>query len=109
MPPVYSGLKLTKQEIERLTEWIAQGAPWQQHWAFIAPQRPQAPKVNASTWARNAIDSFVLARLEKEGLQPSAEADRATLIRRVSFDLTGLPPTPQEIDDFRQRPFSECI
>lgn len=100
MPPVYSGLKLTKQEIERLTEWIAQGAPWQQHWAFIAPQRPQVPKVNAGAWSRNAIDSFVLARLEKEGLQPSAEADRATLIRRVSFDLTGLPPTPQEIDDY---------
>ena len=100
MPPVYSGRKLTKQEIERLTEWIAQGAPWQQHWAFIAPTRPPVPEVNASTWPRNPIDSFVLARLEKEGLQPSPEADRAALIRRVSFDLTGLPPTPQEIDDF---------
>ena len=100
MPPVYSGRQLTKQEIERLTEWIAQGAPWQQHWAFIAPTKPPAPEVNASTWALNPIDSFVLARLEKEGLRPSAEADRAALIRRVSLDLTGLPPTPQEIDDF---------
>ncbi|MEX2262170.1 MAG: DUF1553 domain-containing protein [Bryobacteraceae bacterium] len=100
MPPAYSGRKLTKQEIQRLTEWIAQGAPWQQHWAFIAPARPPVPEVSASTWPRNAIDSFVLAKLEKEGLRPSAEADRAALIRRVSFDLTGLPPTPQEIDDF---------
>lgn len=100
MPPVYSGRKLTKEEIEKLTEWIRQGARWQQHWAFIAPARPLVPKANASTWPRNAIDSFVLARLEKEGLRPSAEADRPALIRRVSFDLTGLPPTPQEIDDF---------
>ena len=100
MPPVYSGRKLTKQEIERLTEWIAQGAPWQQHWAFIAPDAAAAASSKDRTWPRNPIDSFVLARLEKEGLQPSPEADRATLIRRVSFDLTGLPPTPQEIDDF---------
>ena len=100
MPPVYSGHKLTKQEIERLIEWIAQGAQWQQHWAFTAPIRPQIPQVQTKNWPRNPIDFFVVARLEREGLEPSAEADRATLIRRVSFDLTGLPPTPQEIDDF---------
>src|SRR5262245_39895724 len=96
MPPAYSGRQLTKPEIERLTRWIAQGAPWQQHWAFIAPARPPAPKVNASTWARNPIDSFVLAKLGREGLKPSPEADRAALIRRVSLDLTGLPATPKE-------------
>jgi hypothetical protein len=100
MPPAYSGLKLTKQEIERLTEWIAQGARWQEHWAFVAPKRPQLPEVSAGSWVRNPIDRFVLARLEKEGLRPSPEADRAALIRRLSFDLTGLPPTPQEIDAY---------
>src|SRR5437588_595487 len=70
------------------------------HWAFIEPGRPQLPEVADRRWARNAIDRFVLARLEKEGLQPSSEADRATLLRRVSLDLTGLPPTPEELDAF---------
>ena len=104
MPPVYSTHKLTKQEIERLTEWIAQGAQWQQHWAFTALVRPPLPAVKNRPWPRNGIDSFVLAKLEQEGLKPGAEADRATLIRRVSFDLTGLPPTPQEIDEFLSDP-----
>jgi hypothetical protein len=100
MPPVYSGRELTKEERDRLVEWIAQGAPWQQHWAFSPPIRPSAPAVSNTNWVRNPIDSFVLARLEREGWQPSPEAGRATLIRRVSLDLTGLPPTPKEIDDF---------
>jgi len=100
MPPVYSTHKLTKQEIDQLTNWVAQGAQWQQHWAFTAPVRLPSPAVKNRAWLRNSIDSFVLARLEQEGLKPAEEADRATLIRRVSFDLTGLPPTPQEIDAF---------
>jgi hypothetical protein len=100
MPPVYSGRELTKADKEKLAEWIAQGARWAQHWAFVPPQHPTAPEVNNRGWARNAIDSFVLAKLEREGWQPSSEADRATLVRRLSLDLTGLPPTPQEIDDF---------
>ena len=100
MPPAYSGLKLTEQEIDRLTAWVAQGAPWQQHWAFIRPERPALPSVTAANWPRNPIDVFVLAKLEKEGLHPSAEADRAALIRRVSLDLTGLPATPQEVDEY---------
>ncbi|MCI0624428.1 MAG: DUF1553 domain-containing protein [Acidobacteria bacterium] len=104
MPPVYAAHKLTKQEIERLIEWIAQGAQWQQHWAFTVPVRPPLPAVKNKTWLGNGIDSFVLARLEREGLKPAAEADRATLIRRVSFDLTGLPPTPREIEDFLSDP-----
>ena len=104
MPPTYSGRTLTKDEIQRLTDWIAQGAPWQQHWAFVRPVRPLAPAVKNESWVRNAIDSFVLAKLEREGLQPAPEADRATLIRRVSLDLTGLPPTPKEIDDFLNDP-----
>ncbi len=100
MPPVDSGRALTEREIELLTEWIKQGAAWQQHWSFIAPARPPLPEVKNENWPRNAIDRFVLARLEREGLQPAPEADRATLIRRVSFDLTGLPPTPAEADAF---------
>jgi hypothetical protein len=100
MPPADSGRSLTAQEIELLTEWIRQGAKWQSHWAFVAPVRPSLPNVKNTAWPKNAIDYFVLARLEKEGLQPSPEADLATLLRRVSFDLTGLPPTLQELDDF---------
>ncbi len=100
MPPVDSGRGLTSQEIELLTEWIRQGARWQQHWAFVAPVRSALPSVKQTSWPKNAIDTFVLAKLEAEGLQPSAETDRVTLIRRVSLDLTGLPPTPKEVDEF---------
>ncbi|MBL8203521.1 MAG: DUF1549 domain-containing protein [Blastocatellia bacterium] len=100
MPPVDSGRTLAPREIELLTEWIRQGANWQSHWSFIPPIRPALPPVKNTAWPKNAIDYFVLARLEKEGGQPSPEADRATLLRRVSLDLTGLPPTVQELDAF---------
>jgi len=100
MPPVDSGLSLSREEMDLLLEWIKQGAKWRKQWSFIAPERPSLPRIKNRDWARNAIDYFVLERLEREGLQPSPEADRATLIRRVSLDLTGLPPTPREIDDF---------
>jgi mono/diheme cytochrome c family protein len=100
MPPASSGRNLTQREISLLTEWIKQGAPWQTHWAFVKPTRPALPPVKNTAWPKNAIDYFVLARLEREGLQPAPEADRATLLRRVSLDLTGLPPTPQELDAF---------
>jgi len=100
MPPSYSGLKLTGKEIETLRNWIAQGAKWQKHWAFIPPKRPPLPAVKNTAWVRNPIDAFVLERLEREGLSPSPEADRATLIRRVTLDLTGLPPTLAEVDAF---------
>ena len=100
MPPAYSGLKLTKQEIERLTDWIAQGAQWQQHWSFVAPQRPEAPKVNAGAWPRNP-DRFFRAGETREGRLPAIGGSRPShLIRRLSFDLTGLPPTPKEVDDY---------
>ncbi|HEX5082279.1 MAG TPA: DUF1549 domain-containing protein, partial [Blastocatellia bacterium] len=100
MPPVDSGHSLSRAEIDLLIEWIKQGAKWGKHWAFVAPERPSLPQVKNGDWPKNAIDYFVLERLEREGLQPAPEADRATLIRRVSLDLTGLPPTPREIDDF---------
>jgi len=100
MPPVSSGLKLSDAEIDTLRQWIAQGAEWQKHWSFIPPVRPPLPTVRNAVWPRNPIDRFILERLEREGLQPSAEARRETLIRRVSLDLTGLPPTPAEINAF---------
>jgi hypothetical protein len=100
MPPAKSGKKLTQLQIDLLKRWIEQGAPWQDHWAFIAPKRPDLPKVTNAKWVRNPIDAFIVARLEKEGMQPSPEADPRTLIRRVTLDLTGLPPTASEVDAF---------
>lgn len=100
MPPPKTGKKLTPQQIDLLKRWIAQGAPWQEHWAFVKPERPPLPKVKNAKAIRNDIDRFVNARLEKEGLKPSPEAPKRTLIRRAAFDLTGLPPTPEEVDAF---------
>src|SRR5690606_38592907 len=91
---------LTKGEVEVLRRWIAQGAKWQGHWSFEQPERPAVPKVSRSSWVRNPVDAFVLARLDKEGLKPAPEADRVTWLRRVSLDLAGLPPTPEELDTF---------
>jgi hypothetical protein len=103
MPPAYAGhKKLTPREIEIIRQWLVQGAQWQAHWSLIPPSRPEVPAVQNSAWPRRPIDHFVLERLEREGLTPSDEADRATLIRRASLDLTGLPPTPAEIDSFLQ-------
>jgi hypothetical protein len=100
MPPARSNLKLSPGEIETLRTWVIQGAKWQKHWSLIPPERYPFPAVKNKTWPRNAIDSFALERLEREALNPSPEASRETLLRRVSFDLTGLPPTPAEIDAF---------
>jgi hypothetical protein len=97
MPPASSGLALNASEIATLREWVAEGAKWQKHWSFIPPVRPDVPAMKG---ARNPIDAFVRAKLEREGLSPSPEAKRETLIRRVTLDLTGLPPTPAEIDAF---------
>ena len=101
MPPPYSDRKpLTEKEVATLRSWIEQGAKWQGHWSFIPPVRPAEPPVQNKNWVRNPIDSFVLARLESEGLAPSPEADPARLLRRVTLDLTGLPPTLRELDSF---------
>ncbi len=100
MPPPRSGRSLTAEQQALLTRWVDQGAPWGKHWAYEPPLRPDLPEVKDVRWPRNAIDRFVLARLEKEGLAPAAEADKATLLRRVTLDLTGLPPTLDEIDAF---------
>jgi hypothetical protein len=100
MPPAETGKPLLEAEKLLLREWIEEGAPFQQLWSFVPPIRPELPRVDNSSWIRNGIDHFVLARLEREGLRPAPEADRTTLIRRLTLDLTGLPPQPEEIDDF---------
>jgi mono/diheme cytochrome c family protein len=100
MPPPKSNRKLTAVQIDLLRRWIDQGAKWGLHWGFVPPVRPRLPKVKDTRWPRNSIDRFILARLEKEALAPAPEADKERLIRRVSLDLTGLPPTPPETDAF---------
>lgn len=104
MPPRRAQRKLTPEQIETVRQWIEQGAKWQKHWAFIPPKKADSPKVNKQNWARNPLDVLILARLEREGLSPSPEANRETLIRRVTLDLTGLPPTPAEVDAFVNDP-----
>ncbi len=100
MPPPKSGKKLTAEQIALLRKWIDAGAPWSEHWAFVPPKRAPLPKVKDVAWSQEPLDRFILARLEAVGLKPSPEADRVALLRRVTFDLTGLPPTPAEVDAF---------
>ncbi|MEX0728590.1 MAG: DUF1553 domain-containing protein [Planctomycetaceae bacterium] len=100
MPPPDSGKKLTPEQIELIARWINQGAEWQEHWAYVAPVRPARPAVTRTEWATQPFDEFILAKLEQAGMTPSPEASRETLIRRATFDLTGLPPTIDEIDEF---------
>ncbi len=100
MPPVFTGHALTEAERSILSQWVSEGAKWQKHWSFITPQRPALPAVSARQWPRNPIDRFILERLDREQLKPSAEASKDRLIRRVTLDLSGLPPTPKEVDAF---------
>lgn len=104
MPPPSSGKKLTPHELELLSTWIKQGGKYAAHWSYVKPVRPALPTVKDPTWPRNEIDHFLLARLEREGLRPSVEADKYALVRRVSIDLTGLPPTIEEVDAFVNDP-----
>ncbi len=100
MPPADSGKTLTAREKALLKAWIEQGAPYAQHWSYVAPVRPALPNVADEKWPANAIDRFILARLDHEKLRPSPEADRLTLARRVALDLTGLPPTLDDVKKF---------
>ena len=107
MPPPNSGkTPLTPAQIELLKTWLKQGAPWQPFWSFIPPKRPELPKIDGSDigFPLNPIDTFIVSRLEREGLHPTHEAEKRLLIRRVSLDLTGLPPTPAEVADFAGDP-----
>ena len=100
MPPKGAGERLSGAEIAIIRRWIDEGAEYSGHWSFEAPVRPEPPAVQMAEWPRNAIDRFVLAKLEAEGLAPSPDADRRTLLRRVSLDLIGLPPQPEEVAAF---------
>lgn len=101
MPPAVHGEKLDAEEIEILRKWIAQGAQWEVHWAFEAPVAPTIP-TNHTEWGHNTIDPFVLAKMQEHGLSPSHEASPGTLLRRLKFDVLGLPPTLEELDNFEQ-------
>ncbi len=100
MPPKKSKTSLDAREKDLLRRWITAGARTSRHWSFVPPKRPAIPATGNASWARNPIDRFILARLEKEKLEPTAEADRYTLVRRLYLDLPGLPPTPEEADAF---------
>jgi hypothetical protein len=100
MPPPFAHKTLTAAQIDTLRRWVEQGAQWTEHWAFIAPVKPAVPAVKDASWVRNPIDNFILANLDAHQLKPAPEADRQTLIRRVTLDLTGLPPTPEEVEAF---------
>jgi hypothetical protein len=100
MPPPKSHKKLTSEQKATLRKWITEGAKYEPHWSMVPPVRPVLPLVKNDRWCHNPIDFFILARLEKEGLAPAAEADRRSLARRVTLDLTGLPPTTEELDRF---------
>ncbi|MBM3877409.1 MAG: DUF1553 domain-containing protein [Verrucomicrobia bacterium] len=100
MPPAETGKKLTSQQIELFKRWIEQGAEYQMHWAYQPVAKPVVPAVKAKERVRNPIDNFALAKLEAQKLKPQPEADPVTLIRRLSFDLTGLPPKPEEVELF---------
>ncbi|HEV7282751.1 MAG TPA: PSD1 and planctomycete cytochrome C domain-containing protein [Pirellulaceae bacterium] len=104
MPPPDSHKKLTAKEIETLTKWVEQGAEWSGHWAYVAPERAADPPVKDAVWSRNFVDRFVLARLEEQGLPPSPPTDPVTLVRRLSFDLTGLPPESADVEAFAADP-----
>ncbi len=100
MPPAKTGKTLPERDVATLRRWISQGAEYARHWAYVTPVRSALPRTRQKRWARNGIDSFILARLENERLRPGPEADPAALIRRVSLDLTGLPPSLEEVDRF---------
>jgi hypothetical protein len=100
MPPADSGHTLTNSQIELIRRWIEQGAEWREHWSFIPPRRSPMPSLQNAGWTQNAIDHFILATLAEAQLQPSSRANKRTLIRRLSLDLTGLPPTLKQVDAF---------
>jgi hypothetical protein len=101
MPHVSSGKgRLLPAQIETLRRWIDEGAPWEAHWSYLPPRRPEPPPVKRADWPRNPVDAFLLAAIEAQGLAPSPEAEPRTLLRRLSLDLAGLPPTPEEMAAF---------
>lgn len=108
MPPPDSHKKLSPAEIELLRRWIEEGAEWEEHWAFIPPKKTEPPQITGDTWSRNEIDRFILEEMGTRGLKPSAVAEPHTLLRRLTLDLTGLPPTPEESAAFARDPSPEA-
>src|SRR5262249_31629464 len=108
MPPEGKAEPLTRKQIATLKAWIEQGAKWEDHWSLLPPTRPALPDVSDKAWVRDPLDAFVLARLDRERLKPEPEASREAWLRRVSYDLTGLPPTPAEIDEFLKNKSSDA-
>ncbi|GAB3645960.1 hypothetical protein GCM10028791_05050 [Echinicola sediminis] len=104
MPP--EGPALSKEEVEILKKWINQGAEWEDHWSFVQPEEPAVPEVNQASWENNPIDQFILAKMEDKGLSPSPQADPTTLARRLSLDITGLPPTQEMVQKLKNDPSS---
>jgi len=104
MPPPGEVKRLTPAQKDVLKRWIAAGAEYAPHWAFVAPRAAPTPPVKNPAWVRTPVDAFILAKLESAGLSPRPDADRAVLARRVALDLTGLPPTPEEADAFLRDP-----
>ena len=109
MPPPEAGQPLSAHQVGLVERWIAAGAAYEPHWAYVPPRRPGLPDVQNEAWPRNDIDRFILARLEVEGLSPQPEADRATLARRLALDLTGLPLSPEEVDAFVADPSADAV
>ena len=103
MPPPKSHRSVTPAQVEVIRRWIAEGAEYERHWSFVPPKRAEAPALKDARWAKTGFDRFILARLESEGLRPSPEAAPSAWLRRVSLDLNGLPPTPTEIDAFKEK------
>ncbi|MFT5527401.1 MAG: hypothetical protein ACI9HK_005383, partial [Pirellulaceae bacterium] len=108
MPPAESGKRLSPGEIAKIKQWIVEGAKFAKHWSYVKPVRPPLPAVKKSNWARSDIDRFILARLEREGRSPLAATDRYAIARRVSLDVTGLPPTVEEVDQFVNDPSADA-
>jgi hypothetical protein len=108
MPPADSGKSLTAKEKELLGRWISEGAAWSEHWAYVPPQKHELPTVQKTKWPANWIDHFTLSHMEQNGQKPAPDADSITLVRRLYFDLTGLPPEPGVVDAFGANPTSEA-
>ncbi len=104
MPPEYSHKELKPEQIDLIRKWIEEGANWEEHWSFTSPERPELPQVAKANWVRNPVDRFILARLEADSIGPAPEADRRALIRRAALDITGLPPTPEQVASFVNDP-----
>jgi len=102
MPPEHSQKSLTQDDIDKLRQWIAEGAEWEPHWAYVTPQLAETPPVDQPEWSNNFIDNFVAAEVKRQGMTFAHDADPVTLLRRLSFDLTGLPPMPEMVDAFRK-------